>query len=237
MKSQRLIVEVGSGCQPWVHIQSQCRAHPKDNVPCRTAIMDAYADVRSGDRFLCLDSNPECIKMGIENMRGSKKEFGIVGPPPIEFVVADGRKLSLADGSADAVILQDVLSAPTPGTTPRSEPYPLDVCISSRTKWRMIEEALRVLKDGGALVIGIEQTPCYAKRIMARIQKELVAEKKVTLVRQCGTFVPNSDNWHLYHAVFQKEPGPAVTSAEITPWTPAQKRYIKRYAASWLRYW
>lgn len=199
--------------------------------------MDAYADVRSGDRFLCLDSDPEFIKKAIQNVKNSKKEFGIAGPPPIEFVVADGRKLSLADGSADAVILQDVLSAPTPGTTPVLEPYPPDRCISSRTKWRMIEEALRVLKDGGALVIGIEQTPCYAERIMARIQKELVTEKKVTLVRQCGTFVPNSDNWHLYHAVFQKEPGPAVTSVEITPWTPAQKRYIKKYADSWTYWW
>lgn len=198
--------------------------------------MDAYADVRSGDRFLCLDSNPECIEGAILNVKASKKEFGIAGPPPIEFAVADGRKLPLADGSADAVILQDVLSAPTPGTTPRSEPYPLDICISSRTKWRMIEEALRVLKNGGVLVIGIAQTPCYAKRIMTRIQKELVTEKKVTLVKQCGTFVPDSDDWHLYHAVFQKEPGPVVTSARITPWTPAQKRYIKTYAASWLQW-
>lgn len=239
--SRRLIVEVGCGYHPWVVIQSLCRLRPEEYIPHRTPVMDAYADVRSGDRFLCIDSDAECIKEADKNAKGLKKELGAVGPSPIEFLVGDGTKLPLVDGTADAVILQNVLSAPTPGTIPWGSmtraPYPMEDCIDSTAKLQMVREALRILKKGGALIVGITLTPCYAEETMTRIQKELVDEKRVTLLKQCGRFVPDSDNWHLYHAVFQKEPGPAAASVEVTPWTLDQETYIERYAASWLTWY
>ncbi|QQG45531.1 MAG: class I SAM-dependent methyltransferase [Candidatus Sungiibacteriota bacterium] len=234
-QQKKLILDIGCGANPWPIVRSFCLSNPDKYAPVITPIIDEYVDLSSENRFICLDKNADSIQRAIERL----KQLTEIGSTPksvcINFVLGDGRKLCLPNQSVDIVIISGVFSAPPPGTTPRSEPYPQEICISELTKWEITKEAFRVLKNRGVLIVIIQLTPCYALSIMERIEKELIAEGRLKLIKQCGRLI-NSDDWHLYHAAFQKNPQTPLGTAEIIPWTPAQEKYIKDYASSWVMY-
>ena len=231
-RKSRLIVEVGCGESPWLLKRSRCLSNPARAMPNLTPLMEEYANPRNGDRFICLDIDPSRVREAIKKTR----RFADLKGARISFQVGDGMKLPFKNGEVDAVILANILSAPEPGTAPVSEPYPEELCIDTNDKWRMIQEALRVLRNDGLLIIDICQTPCYATRAMRQIEEKLVSAGRIRLVTQCGWFVGGSDDWHLYHAAFQKSGKAVIKPLIIVPWTKEQKEYIRQYAASWTMY-
>ena len=232
-KRSRLILEVGCGNWPLPIARSFMLAEPTKYEPRVTLILDEYADLTAGDEFICIDKNEESIKLATERLEELAKQDLSINKSRIVLKFGNGAKLSFADKSVDVVAFNDVFSAPYPGATPCFEPYPEETCISDKNKRKMIREALRVLKDGGVLFIGIHLTPCYATKTMEWIENELVKTGRIQLIKQCGEFVGRSDNWHLYQVAFQKMPAHIVKSPEVIPWTERQREYIREYAASW----
>lgn len=231
-QSERLVVEVGCGSSPLPITRLFCLSAPEKYEPIVTPLVDEYANLMSDDCFVCLDKDPSKIKEAKRYLEEVIQEYPSVKASRVTLMVGDGTKLNLIDESVDVVIFSDVFSAPHPGATPASQPYPIKVCISDKAKWKMITEALRVLKKNGTLFICIHQTPCYAFSTMNAIKDKLIKKRKLQLLRQCGQFVGRSDNWQLYHIAFRKG-WRDNNLPEIIPWTEKQRNYIREYAAYW----
>ncbi|MDO8466885.1 MAG: class I SAM-dependent methyltransferase [bacterium] len=226
----RLVVDIGCGARP-VFVDIEQEARSKERLIYSTPLSRDFLAIKEGDRYIGIDRHKESIASCKKSIK--EKKWSWFDTSKISFKAGDARSLRIATGSADVVLLSDILSAPIPGTTPVSEPYPDETCITEGAKWAMIKEALRILRDDGHLVIQICQTPLYAEEVMSRIQRDLLEKKRIKLVRQCGEFVKDSDNWNLYQAAFQKASGPFKGTPEVIPWTEAQKKFAIKYAASW----
>lgn len=235
-KTRRLILEVGCGAWPLSLGRSTILTNPTKYEPRITPLMDEYADLESGDRFICIDKSDDSIKKAQARLEELAKNNHAIDASRVTLRQGDGRNLKFKNKSVDVVAFSDVFSAPYPGATPASEPYPAERCISDRAKRVMIQEAMRVLKDAGVLLVCIHLTPCYARDTMEWIEEKLVKTGKLQLMKQCGEFVGRSDDWYLYHAAFQKMPAPVIRLSEMVPWTERQKEYIREYAWSWMMY-
>lgn len=234
---KRKILEIGCGYLPLPYWRLYCLAQPEKSVPVRTPLMDEYANLLSKDEFFFLDINEKILRNGYPKVLDEVvKKFPEVKEIKTYSIVGDGKELPFGNELFDAIILSNVLSAPEPGTTPMYESYSDNVCISSPSKRRIIMDGLRVLKRGGVMIIAITLTPCYALKEMEWIENSLVKKEKIRLFKECGEFVGASDNWHLYHAAFQKEGGIPIENTEKIPWTSRQEQYINQYAASWMIY-
>ncbi len=222
------VLEIGTGGWPRPFKDYVIACDKESNyAPSGSPILEEFVDLTKVDRYVGIELNGDWLAEARLRISMLPMEM----QQKISLLQADGRRLPFSDRTFDVVFFEDVFSAPTPGTTPVSVPYPRAICISEKTKRLIFKKALRLLKPGGIAVICICQTPCYSVGIFDWISNSLIETGAVRMIRMHGELSRGTDNWHLYHIALQKCGGTRLEETQHTPYTLDQKKYI-----DWVEY-
>jgi hypothetical protein len=229
----RIILEVGSGGVPWVVTSEVYRT--RFDCDARTLLQIEVTTLAACDRYICFDKFAA-------NHAKAKDEFEELislgrGVPSgtVEFVKGNGAALPYAAHFADAVILSNILSAPVPGKLYMGSQYqttqPREFCVSEEDKRSMLDEAVRVLKPGGSLIIANDLTPCYAQKALQHVAK-LCKQGRIHLSREFGAY-QETDDWIVWHSEYRLGPQPRRRAVENIAWNEQQKKAMRAWIDAW----
>ncbi len=237
-QTPRVILDLGSGSVPWV-VGSYVYQH-KDcgRLDVRTALQIAVTTLSPGDRYICFDrdeGNTASAALEIAQLtrlRGKALE-GVV-----EFETGDGTNLPYEAAFVDIVILSNVLSAPIEGRLYQGSIAPRtaddDVCVSSEeAKIALVNEAIRVLKPEGSLIIANDLTPIDAKDAMRHLDT-LSEQGRVYLEEEHGAY-EDTDDWIIWHRKYRLGPRPDGDGHAVhkVPLNDAQREAIEQWRDEW----
>lgn len=229
----RLIVEIGSGAWPWP--LQEVRYRDQAGFDVRTPLQVETACLRASDRYICIDRlafHHEAARKNLEQCQDTEK---YLAQKIIEFQTVTSCILPLTVASVDIVIMCNVLSAPLPerkylGTFSETT-YPEDVCVIQKDKKKLLDEALRILKQDGSLILANDLTPNYATEAMKYVE-HLCEQGELSLCRQFGSYI-DTDDWIICHQQYQKPHLNQPISPQIEPWTDAQRTAIQFWKRAW----
>jgi ubiquinone/menaquinone biosynthesis C-methylase UbiE len=226
-----LTLDIGCGPNPWILKQYQEFAAHGNEEAVTTPLMKAVARFEQSDRYICIDHDARLLEIAKRDLDKIKEYDG----KDVQYLEADGTKLPFESEVADIAILSDVLSAPDPYQA--MDAGERLVSVRECAKMTLIDEALRVLKPDGRLIIAIYQTPNHANHAMQKL-RDRINQKEIVLAAQYGEYEPQTDIWNLYEVVLMKR-GAYTGEPLIVPTTEAQRLKSDAHATAmnrWAQY-
>lgn len=176
------ILDIGSGKFPWFFRQLRTEYRPPHPL---VATIDFLSPTAC---YYCVDADDDSLKAGIQTFRERSIDDRMRQPT---FEVMDGRNLSFTDATFDIVVIADVFSIPErdwcrcddecdlwyDAHTAAREGIPKcrgEICkaLSFDDKQCILNEAHRVLKPSGKLVVALYQTPLEAYRMYDHLVRD-----------------------------------------------------------------
>lgn len=229
----RTILEIGSGSVPWP-VTSYVYQYQRFGFDARSALQVEVTTLTEADRYICFDkyeANHDHAKLEFQELTRLGQHISA----QLEFVTGDGVQLPYGTGHADVVVLSNILSAPITGRlymgSARRDVHDPAICATEEDKVAMVQEAIRVLKPVGSLIIANDLTPCYAKPSMKHLAA-LCEEGRIHLFREFGSYV-ETDDWIVWHQEYRIGPRPTDQSVQQIPWSEPQKKAIRAWVADW----
>lgn len=188
-------------------------------------ISEPYSHLPQGAEYFCLDAKKKYFTRARTLIKSISQNDPGFNKGRIEFVKADCTNLDNYVGTADTVFLADVLNTPCTEYVYRSQSPAAGIRESDKVK--IVQQAVRILKPGGSLIVALYETPEYARTIVDSLRR---GDFGIQVEHEHGDLNELIGERCIFEMKLVKNP--EHTTPQITPISEKEREYLEQLAVS-----